>query len=86
MPEISRFFGIIISMFYNDHEPPHFHAQYGEHKASFCLNTLGLLDGWMPPRIRGYIVEWAALNIDDLFMDWEIARQKGILNKIEGLK
>lgn len=85
MPEISRFLGISIKMFFNDHAPPHFHAFYGEYRASFCLNTLGIIEGWMPPRIRGYIVEWASLNIDDLFIDWEIARMNGILNKIEGL-
>lgn len=86
MPEISRFLGISIKMFFNDHAPPHFHAFYGEYQASFCLNTLGIIEGWVPPRIRGYIVEWASLNIDDLFVDWEIARVKGTLNKIEGLK
>ncbi len=85
MPEISRFLGIVITMYFNDHSPPHFHAKYGEYKASFCLNTLGIIEGSLPAKIRGKIVEWADLNIDDLFMNWEISRMNGTLNKIEPL-
>jgi hypothetical protein len=50
MPELSRFFGIIITMFYDDHAPPHFHVRYGEHKAIMTINSLMLLDGHLPPR------------------------------------
>ena len=45
MPELCRFFGMIITMFYDDHAPPHFHVRYGEHKAIIAIESLALLDG-----------------------------------------
>ena len=48
MPEISRFFGIVIAIYFNDHPPPHFHARYGEHKAKFDVATGTVLEGSMP--------------------------------------
>ena len=53
MPELCRFFGIIITMFYDDHAPPHFHVRYGEHKAIMTIDSLMLLDGHLPPRALG---------------------------------
>ena len=53
MPEISRFFGIIVAMFYNDHNPPHFHARYGEHKAVIAIETGEIIEGRLPPRVLG---------------------------------
>ncbi len=53
MPKISRFFGIIVAMYYNDHEPPHFHARYGKHKAAIEIASLRILDGRLPPRALG---------------------------------
>ena len=53
MPEISRFFGIIVAMFYNDHAPPHFHVRYGEQKAIIAIETLRLLEGKLKPRTLG---------------------------------
>ncbi len=50
MPEISRFFGIVIGMFFTDHAPPHFHVRYGEHKAAIDIRTLAIIDGRLPPR------------------------------------
>jgi hypothetical protein len=58
MPELSRFFGIIITMFYDDHAPRHFHVRYGEHKAIMTIDSLLLLDGHLPPRALGLVVEW----------------------------
>ena len=57
MPEISRFFGIVIQMYYNDHAPPHFHARYGGHKALIAIETLAVLNGHLPPRTLGLVVE-----------------------------
>jgi hypothetical protein len=55
MPEISRFLGITITMYFDDHEPPHSHAKYGEYKACFDIKALGIMAGYMPPEIHGLI-------------------------------
>ncbi len=60
MPELSRFFGIRIAMFFNEHNPPHFHAIYEGKKAVFNIRTLAMTEGHLPPRVRGFIVEWAS--------------------------
>ncbi|MEA2084802.1 MAG: DUF4160 domain-containing protein, partial [Thermodesulfobacteriota bacterium] len=62
MPEISRFFGIIIAIYYDDHNPPHFHARYGGQKVSIEIQTLKILDGEIFPRALGLVIEWAALH------------------------
>lgn len=85
MPEISRFFGIVIRMYYNDHAPPHFHAEYGSGEAQVRIDPLGLLHGNLPPRAVALVMEWAALHRNELLTDWELARQSARLNKIEGL-
>ena len=60
MPELSRFHGVIIRMYWHDHHPPHFHARYGNQEGVFSLGTLGMLAGDLPPRTLGMVVEWAA--------------------------
>jgi len=74
MPEISRFYGIVIRMYYNDHAPPHFHAVYGEHQAQIDIHTLSLFGGNLPPRALGMVVEWATQRRTDLLNDWDRAR------------
>ena len=59
MPEISRFFGIIIAMFYGDHNQPHFHARYGSDSATIRIDNFAVLDGYLPPRALGLVIEWA---------------------------
>ena len=86
MPEISRFFGLIITLNYNDHAPPHFHVRYGEFKALVGIQSLALLQGQLPPRAHGLTVEWAALHQRELLEDWELARQQAPLNKIKPLE
>lgn len=73
MPEISRFFGIVIRMFFSDHDPPHFHAVYGEWEALVEIETLALYRGELPRRALAMVVEWAALHRDELWRDWELA-------------
>lgn len=73
MPEVSRFFGIVIAIFYNDHNPPHFHARYGEHKAAIDIRRMQVLEGYLPPRALGLVVEWAAQHQEELLQDWELA-------------
>jgi len=73
MPEISRFFGIVISMFFDDHNPPHFHARYGKEKVAIDVRTLQVMDGALSPRALGLVVEWAALHQEELLEAWELA-------------
>ena len=74
MPEISRFFGIVIRMFYNDHAPPHFHAEYGEHEALIEIESLEIYAGVLPSRALSLVREWAGLHRDELRQDWTSAR------------
>ncbi|HZL13854.1 MAG TPA: DUF4160 domain-containing protein [Verrucomicrobiae bacterium] len=74
MPEISRFFGIRIAMFFNEHNPPHFHAMYEGRKAAFNIRTLAMSEGSLPPRVCGFIVEWATLHQQELLDDWNHLR------------
>jgi len=85
MPEICRFLGIVIYIYYNDHNPPHFHAEYGKHRAIFSIDTLKLIDGKMPRRVVSLILEWADLHRDELIEDWNLAMKKSPLNKIKPL-
>lgn len=86
MPEISRFYGIIIAMYYNEHNPPHFHAKYGEFKAEIEIRTLQILKGEIPKRAKTLVLEWADEHREELIQDWELARQKSELKEIEPLK
>ncbi len=86
MPEISRFFGIIITMNYNDHAPPHFHVRYSDHKALISIQTLSLLEGRLPPRVFGLIMEWASRHQAELMANWMRARQQAELHSIEPLE
>jgi len=74
MPEVSRFFGIVIRMYFNDHNPSHFHAAYGEHEALVEIETLALLGGSLPRRALALVLEWAAAHREELRSDWERAR------------
>lgn len=62
MPEISRFYGIVVRMFHSEHNPPHFHVEYGEFNAAIDIRTCGLMSGELPPRILGMVAEWAAIH------------------------
>lgn len=86
MPEICRFFGIIIAMYYNDHAPPHFHARYGGQKAVIDIETLALIEGNLSPRALGLVAEWAARYRDELRADWELARNRAPLVPIAPLE
>ncbi len=86
MPEISRFFGIIIAMYYGDHQPPHFHVRYGDDKAIVSIESLSLLEGRLSPRTLGLVTEWAARHQTELREDWNLARQQAPLKKIQPLE
>ncbi len=71
MPEISRFLGIIIYMYFNDHNPPHFHVKYNDYRAIITIEPLVIQDGALPPRIFGLVMEWAELHQKDLLETWQ---------------
>ena len=86
MPRISEFFGIIISMYYNEHAPPHFHAIYGEFKVSILIENLGILEGRLPPKALSLVIEWADLHQEELRKNWDLLKEHKPLFKIEPLK
>jgi hypothetical protein len=66
MPELCRFYGIVIQMYFGDHPPPHFHAIYAGNKAVVDIESLAFIEGQLPPRARGLVIEWATLHQDEL--------------------
>jgi hypothetical protein len=85
VPEISRFYGMVIAMYYSEHNPPHFHARYGKHKAAIEIRTLRVLEGTLPPRAMGLVMEWASQHEDELLADWEEARNDRPPRRIDPL-
>ena len=85
MPEISRFYGIVIKMYFDDHPPPHFRVEYGEYRALIGIYTLGLIAGELPPRILGMVAEWGATHQTELLADWEKATNLEPLERIDPL-
>ena len=86
MPEVSRFFGIIIAMYYNDHAPPHFHAKYGGDQASICIDNGEILEGALGIRALRLIEEWRTLHKTELIEDWARAQARQPLSKIDPLE
>jgi hypothetical protein len=74
VPTISRFLGIVISMFWNDHLPPHFHARYGEYAITVEIDS-GIVEGKFPPRSLAHVLEWHRLHRDELRLAWERCRR-----------
>ena len=85
MPELSRFLGIIVYMYFNDHNPPHFHVEYGEYEASITINSFALLEGDLPSRVLGYVIEWASIHKQELLEDWNTIQTTGKHFKIKPL-
>jgi phosphomannomutase len=85
MPQISHFFGIIIRMFYDEHNPPHFHAQYAEYNCCIGIQTLAVMEGVFPPRALGLVIEWATIHKDELLKNWERMKQDMPLQTIPPL-
>jgi len=85
MPEISRFLGIIIYMYFNDHNPPHFHVQYNYDRAITDIEKLTILNGNLPPRVLGLVVEWAEIHQAELENNWNNMITTGKYTKISPL-
>jgi len=86
LPELSRFFGIIIRMYYDDHPPPHFHALYGETEAQIGIDPIIVLQGDLPRRAMSMVIEWSALHQHELLENWERLRDSLPAQKIEPLE
>ena len=71
MPEICLFLGIVITMYFDEHNPPHFHVRYNEHRASMEIESLNVMAGKVPARVRGLVEEWAELHRGELLEMWE---------------
>lgn len=85
MPRISSFYGIIIWMYWNDHNPPHFHATYNDFEVLIRINDLSIYAGFLPARALGLIVEWASLHQDELSENWRLMTEDKPLQKIQPL-
>ena len=85
MPEICRFYGIIIQMFFNDHNPPHFHIVYGDFKAIMNIED-EIVEGFMPKRALKLVFEWMEIHKSELLENWELTQKGELPKKIEPLK
>ena len=85
MPEISRFLGIVIAMYYRDHAPPHFHAHYREYEVTIEIAS-GSVNGEFPKRALAHVQEWRTLHQNELVETWTLARASKPLPKIEPLE
>jgi hypothetical protein len=85
MPELSRFLGIVIAMYFNDHNPPHFHVLYNEYDAEIEIKNLMVLEGKLPARVLGIAMEWAELHKEELLADWNLIQEGKKYNKIQPL-
>ena len=82
---MSRFLGIAILMYFDDHNPPHFHARYNDFRAIISIKDLLLIEGELPMRVLGLVIEWAGLHKNELFENWNMVRETGEYFKIEPL-
>ena len=85
MPEISRFLGISILMYFDDHNPPHFHVRYNDYRAIISIANLSLLEGELPARVLGLVIEWAGLHNNELLENWNLVKKTGKWFKIDPL-
>ena len=85
MPELSRFLGIVIAMYYNDHAPAHFHAKYGEYEITVDAET-GAVKGHFPRRGLAHVLEWYELHREELIENWNLARDRRPLRPIAPLE
>ena len=86
MPELCRFYGISIRVNFRDHNPPHFHALYGEHEAVIDINHGVMVEGRLPPRARRLVEEWTSLHQNELMTAWNRAQRSEPLGKIAPLE
>ena len=76
MPRISEFFGIVIWMYFNEHEPPHFHAKYSGNEYVVAISPISFLHGRPSPRIRSMLLEWTGIHQTELLANWDRMREE----------
>jgi hypothetical protein len=86
LPEVSRFFGIVIQMYFDDHPPPHFHAIYAGTEAQIRIEPFGLMGGSLPPRALAMVAEWATVHRTERLDNWSRARAGAGLVRIPPLE
>ena len=86
MPEISRFYGIVISIRFADHAPPHFHASYQGTIASIAIQSLEVIGGKIPDRALDLVIKWANIHRVELLDDWRRASAGLPVKRIEPLR
>jgi hypothetical protein len=86
MPEISRFFGVVIYMYFNEHNPPHFHAKYSKYRAQIAIESLAVIEGYLPPKILSLVVKWAKIHKKELFKNWSDIINNGTFTTINPLE
>jgi hypothetical protein len=86
MPEISRFFGISIRMYYDDHNPPHFHALYAGAEVEVGIDPLTVLKGRLQRRALGMVLEWAASHQQELLHNWALLNRDQAPDRIDPLE
>lgn len=85
MPEISLFYGIRITMNWNDHNPPHFHAEYAGHKSLVLIEEGIISKGYLPSRQLKLVLAWCEIHKDELMQNWELSKYRKPLNRINPL-
>ena len=85
MPEISLFYGIRITMNFDEHNPPHFHAQYAGDECTVNILEATVLKGFLPRKQIRLVIAWAELHKDEPMQNWELARSGQPLNRINPL-
>jgi hypothetical protein len=85
-PNISQFFGITISMYYDDHNPPHFHASYQNDEVKILIKNFSLLEGTFPPKAFALTIEWAMQHQEELLQNWNNMVHNNQLAKIDPLE
>ncbi len=86
MPEISRFYGIIIAMYFLEHNPPHFRARYEGESIAVEIRSLRIMEGQFPPRVLNLVMEWDSQHQAELLHDWNLACNNQPPEKIEPLR
>ena len=86
VPAISRFFGIVIAMYFDDHGPPHFHARHSEGTSKVRIDTLEVIESTLGRRHLRFVLAWAELHQDELAENWRRARAGEILQPVEPLR
>lgn len=85
MPELSRFLGVIITMYADDHNPPHFHATYGEYEAIYDIEERAFIKGMLPTKQARYVLAWAELHKEEIIKNWNNLQKGNGIEKINPL-